>query len=382
MTFLLAGISVRALAQSAARAGYRIAALDYFGDSDLPDAFPRRSLKGQGRAYYDARHLPDLADGLDYDGLVYAANLENHPRVLRQLADGRPIVGNGPEVLRKARCWPELRRVCAEEDLPLPPMILPGETAPSAPQARWLRKPTKSGGGHGIDFWDGRPLDAGSYLEAWIPGVAASAIFAADGRDCVILGISEQCIGHAALGARGFRHCGNILPLAPECGGGPELEAAVARMAAVLTGRFGLRGVCGLDFIVERGPRGVPRPVLLEINPRPTASAELVEERCLFSVFDAHVKASSGILPSAPPPADGYFGKGIAFAGRACRIPEDNAWLLPGLRDIGRSGDAIAPGQPVCSILVQGASRREALQALHAAALHIEQSLTAKEASP
>ncbi len=380
MTFLLAGVSVRALAQSAVRAGYPVVAADYFGDADLAGLVAGRSLLRHGQTPYDARGLPGLARGLEYGALAYAANLENHPRVVRALAGGRPIAGNTPEVLAQARHWPTLRRVCAEEGLAMPPTLFPGEEGQATARADWLRKPVKSGGGHGIGFWDGRPLARGWYLQAWLAGVSASTVFAADGRESVVLGVSEQIVGDRELGAHGFRHCGNIMPLAPELGGGEALTLALADMAARLTRRFGLRGVCGLDCIVTAGPDG-PRPVLLEINPRPTASAELIEERGLGSVFDTHVRAAAGRLPA---PADwpengGYLAKGIAFARQPCRLPEDTGWRRPELRDVGRPGDAIAPGRPICSIVLPGATRRAALEGLYAAARGLERDLASKE---
>ncbi|WP_428565256.1 MAG: ATP-grasp domain-containing protein [Solidesulfovibrio sp. DCME] len=381
MTFLLAGVSVRALAQSAVRAGYPVVAADYFGDADLAGLVAGRSLLRHGQTPYDARGLPGLARGLEYGALAYAANLENHPRVVRALAGGRPIAGNTPEVLAQARHWPTLRRVCAEEGLAMPPTLFAGEEAKARNQIEWLRKPVKSGGGHGIGFWDGRPLARGWYLQAWVAGVSASAVFAANGRESVVLAVTEQVVGDPKLGAHDFRHCGNIEPLAPELGGGPALTEALADMAGRLTRRFGLRGVCGLDCIVAHEPDGSPRPMLLEINPRPTASAELVEERRLASVFDVHVRAAAGNLPAPParPENAGYLAKGIAFARRPCRIPEDTAWRRPGLRDLGHPGDAIAPGRPICSIVLPGATRRAALEGLHAAARDLERHLAPKE---
>jgi len=381
MIFLLAGVSVRALAQSAARAGYPIVAADYFGDSDLASVAPCRSLSrplsGKGRERYSAWDLPGLAEGFVYDALAYVANLENHPRVVADLARGRPIAGNDPETLIRARHWPTLRQVCAEEGLTMPPTLFPGEETQAGSRPRWLRKPVKSGGGHGIGFWDGKPLGRDWYLQAWTPGTTASAVVAANGRESVVLGVSEQIVGDRELGAHGFRHCGNIMPLAPELGDGDALLAAVADMAARLTRRFGLRGVYGLDFIVAFDANGYPVPALLEINPRPPASAELIEERGLGSVFDIHVKASSGFLPK---PAEkstdvGYTAKGIAFASLPCQIPENGVWKTPELRDVGRPGDAIAAGCPICSIVTRGATRKAALSSLYAAALGVRRDL-------
>ena len=377
MKFLVAGVSTRALAQSAVRAGYRVAAVEHFGDRDLAGRIECRSLLRDRGTGFSARALPALAAGMDYDALTYVSNLENHPDVVRELAGGRPVYGNSPEVLSRARHWPTLRRVCAEEGLTMPDTLFPGEEARAARGVDWLRKPTASGGGHGIRLWEGRALEPGWYIQARTPGVSASAVFVANGKQSVVLGLSEQILGDARLGARGFRHCGNVFPLAPELGGGEALRAAVEDMVARLTRRFGLCGVGGVDFLVSADQAGLPRPVLLEINPRPTASAELVEESGLASIFDVTVKAQSGLLPPRPAeqPVPEYFAKGIVFARSLSVIPQTSAWMTEGLRDVGFPGDQILPGRPVCSILTRGRDRQSALDGLYAAARTLWQTI-------
>ena len=377
MEFLLAGLSVRALAQSAVRAGYRVAAVDHFGDRDLAGLVPHRSLLRDLGAAFKAQALPGLAAGLDYQALAYVSNLENHPEVVRDLAGHRPVIGNSPEVLGRVRHWPTLRRVCAEQGLAMPETLFPGEETRAAPGLAWLRKPILSGGGHAIRPWDGLPLGPGWYVQAKVPGVDASAVFVANGRTSVVLGLCEQIIGDRRLGAKGFRHCGNVFPLAPDLGGTERMLAAVQDMADSLTRSFGLRGVCGLDFMVASGPDGAARPVLLEVNPRPTSSAELIEEAGLASIFAAHVQAMAGILPARPKhgPVREYLAKGIAFARQAMVLPEEEAWMTAGLRDVGYPGDAIAPGQPICSILTRGRDRREALENLFAAGRTLRRNL-------
>jgi len=378
MKFLLAGVSIRALAQSALRAGYQVAGVEHFGDRDLAGRIECRSLLRDRGTGFQARALPGLAAGMAYDALAYVSNLENHPAVVRDLAGGRPVFGNSPEVLARVRHWPTLRRVCAEEGLTMPDTLFPGEEASRAvPDVAWLQKPAAGGGGHGIRPWDGRPLEPDWYLQARVQGVNASAVFVADGEKSVVLGLSEQLIGEKGLGAHGFRHCGNVFPLAPERGGGPPLLAAVEDMVARLTRRFGLSGVNGVDFMVAPGLDGIPRPVLLEVNPRPTSSAELIEESGLASTFDAHVKAKANILPPRPgsQPDSGYLAKGIVFARSPSVIPEGTAWMPDGLRDVGFPGDEISPGKPVCSVLVRGRDRQSALEGLHATARTILQTI-------
>ncbi len=384
MKILVAGVSARALAQSAVRAGRRVAALDYFGDRDLSGLAESRSLARIEGTSYDAKALPDLARGMRYDALAYVGNLENHPDVVAALAGHRPIIGNDPGVLRQVRHWPTLRGVCAEEGLRMPPTLFHGEESWASAGVRWLRKPSLSGGGHGIRTWDGAALDANGYLQAYAPGVSASAVFAANGRECAVLGLCEQLIGLAGLGAHGFRHCGNIMPLSPRLGGGPALLAAVRDMLGRLVRRFGLRGVCGADFIVGRGQDGAPVPLLLEINPRPSSSAELVELAGVVNIFEAHAASSLGALPQAPddrtilgPFEGGVLAKGIAFARWESLIPETMPDVGATLLDVGEPGDAVRPGSPICSLIVRAPDRDAALRGLLDAAGNLGRSIRA-----
>ena len=67
---------------------------------------------------------------------------------------------------------------------------------------------------------------------------------------------------------------------------------AIARVAA---SAFGLVGVGGVDFVDDGR---VMHPI--EVNPRWTASMELVERARGLSVFGAHARAcTSGALPAA-----------------------------------------------------------------------------------
>ncbi len=374
MKFLLTGVSTRALAQSAVRAGYQVVSADYFGDRDLCDLVDCRSLSRTLGTEYNARYLPKLAQGMNYDALAYVSSLENHPDVVGSLAGVRPVFGNTPGVLRQVRHWPTLRRVCAEENIAMPMTLFPGEEARADRTRTWLRKPVLSGGGHGILPWDGTPLGPHCYIQVLVPGVNASAVFVGNGKQSVVLGLSEQLIGRNGLGAKGFRHCGNITPLAPELGGTPQLFHAVREMLERLTRRFHLRGVCGADFIISRDENGSLVPVLLEINPRPSSSAELLERTGTVSIFDQHVMAAAGKLPVfetalAPGRTGGFYqAKGILFARWPSAIPETMPDAGVTLCDVGQPGDKVLPGRPICSLLTAADTRAGAIRSLFAAA--------------
>ena len=88
------------------------------------------------------------------------------------------------------------------------------------------------------------------------------------------IGISRQLVGERALGATGYRYCGNILTAAgdPSFADDEALVEAACRLARAVSEDFGLVGVNGIDFIARHGV-----PWAIEVNPRWSASMELVE---------------------------------------------------------------------------------------------------------
>lgn len=366
---LIIGLSTRAIAESAMRGGYSVVTLDYFGDRDQKELVQNYSLMRDFDLGFSAEALFAASRGLDFGAFVYISNLENHPDVVEKLAAGHTLLGNDPTTLRRVRDWGTLRQVCRRQGIPVPVTLLPGEEAQADGGNRWLTKPMRSGGGHGISFWRGGTLGKGRILQEWIAGTACSAAFVADGRRSVLLGLTEQLIGRRELGARGFTWCGNILPLSL-----PELEVTTAaqEMVQKLTRAFGLRGVNGVDFVLGRDEGGHPVPYLLEVNPRYTASMELVEWAYGLNVFGAHVRSFDGELPpfsleeNAHRP--GFYGKGIVYAREDVVMPETTGWRAKGRRDIPFPGERITAGHPICTALVEGETRDQCWRRLLAAA--------------
>jgi predicted ATP-grasp superfamily ATP-dependent carboligase len=223
---------------------------------------------------------------------------------------------------------------------------------------RWLVKPLASGGGHRVRFWRrGTRVPAGCYLQEFVAGTPGSVVFvAADGR-AVPIGVSRQLVGEAAFGATGYRYCGNILASAGDAQFDRDdalLDAACA-LARALSEEFGLIGVNGIDFIARGGV-----PWVIEVNPRWSASMELVERAYGFSVFGAHAAACvSGALPDfdlhSARRAGRAHGKAVVFARRDVALGDTRPWLEdPTVRDVPRPGERVRAGRPVCTVLADG----------------------------
>lgn len=212
--------------------------------------------------------------------------------------------------------------------------------------------------------WTGERLNDAHVLQAFVAGRPASIAFVADGRDARVFAFCEQLVGRRFLGASGFTWCGNVLPFPAAPEDGRVLRRQLHVMATALASRFGLRGVNGADVVVGRDPDGRPRAVLVEVNPRYSASMELAEIADGCNVFGLHLDACAGRLPEAATtrPADaGFLAKGVVYARRPYTAPDTDGWYGLGRRDVPHEGQRIAAGHPVCTVLARGAHRETCL---------------------
>lgn len=359
-------MSVRALAGSAV--GSRLAArrfpggflaLDYFGDADLLALSRRRPLEALSlsRDLGRPRTIAALAGAalrLDWQALAYSGGLENRPGLLRRLERYGCILGNGSREVERVRDPALFFGFLRRAGIPHGRTWTGGAAAPRR-GVRCLWKGIRSGGGVTVRAArPGDPRPRGFYRQELLRGTPGSAAFVADGARAVLLGVTEQLSGFRELGGRGFRYGGNIA--------GPPERFFPSRAIAVLDGaiaaitrRFRLRGLNGLDFILSDG-----LPHVIEVNPRYTASMELLEELSGLNFFDLHLAAVlKGDLPAGPPdlPTARFMAKGILYAERRtrCAAPEPLARL--GCRDLPVAGESIEAGHPICTLIAAGRSR-------------------------
>jgi predicted ATP-grasp superfamily ATP-dependent carboligase len=395
---LLTGISTRAIAQSAIAGGYVPVTLDYFGDLDQRAACENHSLRRDFGLPYGPQQLLHASRRLCYDAVCYTASLENYPDVVAELSKAPVrLLGNGSKTLLRVRDGATLFDFAGGIGWPGPPTYS-GSRLPPQPAGRWLRKPKRSGGGHDIRYWPAdRPPGAGYVLQQFVPGPLCSAAFLANGEEAFVLGLTEQLIGKPELGAADFAYCGNLYPLpaervaeaAVDSGrpvetGEPGLLAQARVLCSALAREFHLVGLNGLDFALRDG-----RICPLEVNPRYSAAMELMEWAAGSSLFAWHVQSIvAGVLPAGsagealagPPVGDGsrgFYGKAILYAERDCRAPDTRGWSDRLIRDVPFPGEEIAAGEPVCTLLAQGADPAQCLAALAARAAEVKGELYA-----
>src|SRR5262249_42511405 len=145
-----------------------------------------------------------------------------------------------------------------------------------------------------------------------------------DGKRALLLGVTRQLIGEAWFGASGFQYCGSVGPLPL----GEQSRLAFERLGNALAAGFGLRGLFGVDAVLRDG---VPFPV--EVDPRCTASVEVLEHGLAVQSLALHAAACglAGPLTPDPSPRRGegrtIVGKAILFARAALPMPATGPWL-------------------------------------------------------
>jgi uncharacterized protein len=373
---LLVAVSARMLAELARRDGHEVLAFDRFGDLDLQRLCPSVSLAHDLGGRGGMAELVDAADAAPADRVVYGAGLENRPDLVTRLAAGRTLLGCPPDTLRRVRDPSLLGASLREAGLawPLTFVAQDARTRADRTSRRWLRKPVSGGGGRGVRAWRGGRLPAGVVVQERIGGLPCSAAAVADGRSAVLLGVSEQLVGRRALGARGFKWCGNVVPPRLPAPERRALAGAAREICAHLAACFGLRGLFGVDLVWDGAQAWV-----VEVNPRPTASLEVVDAVHRVRPFTTHLQACEGRLPAgagagvAGEPARAA-GKAIVYATEDVRMPDTRVWPERGIRDVPHPDEAIAAGHPICTVTATGDTPEAVLSELEerAAALRHE----------
>lgn len=293
--------------------------IDLFGDTDTRAACDRFvRLPAMGELPGLLRSLPPVPV-MQVGGLAAEHEL---PDVRGPLEVGGPldaganrqlVLGPSPQLRQKLKDPRILAEIARNSGLSFPITIRAygqpgGAPRPEYPQAgvdsqaiatatglppRWLRKDPHQSGGLGV-LWAAGPgdvddpvVDASRRLidsqrpqlspehdesafdhvwQQWIAGRSYGVSFLGDGNSTRMVGICRSVF--CRRGRLPFVYAGSTGPIAVA----PRWVESLDQLGRSLTA-MGVRGLFGADVIVDRSGRGW----LLEVNPRWTASSELVE---------------------------------------------------------------------------------------------------------
>ena len=182
-------------------------------------------------------------------------------------------------------------------------------------------------------------------------GQSYGSTFVVNDDGCQMIGTASQIIGDEKFGAAtdSFTYCGSIGPMKLAA----NMETQVAAIGDAVAREFGLRGVFGVDWVLDSDSQ----VWLIEINPRVPASAELYERS---GVIDGLFKAMLQRTKLEFFDTAIFHGKAIVYSNfeKAIRVSKsfsDEIWAArnepAGFADIPMPGTIVQPGAPICSLL-------------------------------
>jgi predicted ATP-grasp superfamily ATP-dependent carboligase len=148
-----------------------------------------------------------------------------------------------------------------------------------------------------------------------------------------------------------------------------------------LASRFNLAGLFNVDFV-----RTEQAIWVIEVNPRYSASIEVLEQAGRFQSIQLHLQAcsSASLVMGEPHGTEGFAGKAIVYAPQDAIVPpalDDlvRQWNVtgpwPGLADIPCVGEKLVRSQPVVTVLAAGSSMEAVEQELRLRVARVEQLL-------
>lgn len=355
----LAALSARRLAAWAAADRVPAIALDVFGDADTR-ALARSWLPvGRGSPpAFDAALLLDTLAALarrgDVNGWVAGSGFESDLALLDAAARRLRLWGTAPAAQHRLADPRGFFATLAAHGIAHPPVCFEPPEGPG-----WLRKRAASAGGWGVDR--GREAEPGAYWQRERAGPPMSATFVANGERAVVLGLNRQRT--LALGERPYVFAGVAGPVAADARVRHDVEHALRHLVPA----YALRGLGSLDFVVERG-----RAEVLEVNPRPPASAALYPGVGGGTPLAAHLRACrDGELPGSPAIGGSARALRIVYAPCGTRIDTRRALELaarPHVHDRPAAGTPCGAGEPVCTVELEAADALAAEAAAEAEA--------------
>ncbi len=340
---VIVALSGRSLADAARASGYRPLVADFFGDLDtraiadsvevIRGGFDRGMRKNAVLRVLDRLWERDAI-------VVYGSGFEGRLDALAAIERKWPVAGNDAATIATLKRPLKFASLCKSLGIPHPEVR---RGRPSSPRG-WLRK--RIGGSGGVHVRPAETAHAGGrdvYYQRRIDGEAISVAFLADGRTAEIVGYTRQWADPAPT--MPYRYGGAVRIDASAVPHREEMDEAVRKLAAI-----GLKGLNGADFLVT-GQEGA---WLLEINPRPGASLDVLRDRG-GRLVAAHVEACAGKLPRRALVFDGFRAAAIVFASCTVSSVPELAWP-EWTADRQQAGTRVGTDEPLCTVLAEAES--------------------------
>lgn len=381
-TVMVIGYNVRPIACLTKQLGFKVIAVDYWGDLAIADCTdglltvleqkPGELLKSD----FDepiSELLVNLAEkAVDkfgrVDFILVGSGLDDRPDLWGRLGRLAPIFGNNPDRFKIIRNPLKVFNTARSLGISTPKtekVVSPDEAVDIAKKIGFpvVLKPIRSSGGFRLRFCN-NPNEvkkqfnavAGDRVEVWVQeyirGIDASSSILGNGKECITVSVNEQLIGKKELGVSSpFGYCGNIVPLKAN----RRIIERIRNASSTLGKKLGLIGSNGFDFVINSNNE----PYIIEVNPRFQATLECIHSVTGINLIREHIKACSGEQLSKVPEPNGYAVKMIVFAKEKSVYPDLRG--IEQLYDISHKGVIVDKGNPICTIQVVDEDREKTI---------------------
>lgn len=354
--FLLVALSGRALASAAARAGRRVIVIDLFADDDTRLlAVEAVRVAGSPATGFDVDALLGAAKGFPGLPLVPGVGFEHAPDLLGRIARRRRLLGTPPAAVRAIKNPLRFARTLARLGIPHPETRL---YKPATPRG-WLTR--LRGGAGGEHIRRGLHPGPGAYFQRIVAGTPYAVALLGDGQRARAIAISAQWPDPTRR--HPFRYGGAVAPADLP----PVVAHRLVDAAETAGGACGLVGLGSADFLVDDDGR----LALLEINPRPGATLDVLDRPDTRGVFALHLAACAGRLPGRGLLRGRAMAAAVVYAEKRARVPDDMRWP-PMTADLEPTGSALQRGGPVCTVMARSRTPAHARAAVARKALAVQ----------
>jgi len=253
---------------------------------------------------------------------MYCGGVENRSSFISETETatktkkGMALLGCDATSVRAVRDPVQLAECLRSAGLPFARVITPGHvdsnTEGPIKTSRWIAKDSEATSTAQIAASLKEAKEA-TFAQQFIEGESQSVSFVSNGKAAVCLGttrgftLKEVIPSHPSATDHPFGYAGSTGPL-------PVSAAALQtwqQLGDVLVREFGLKGLFGVDAMVTPDGRIIP----VEVNPRYTASMELVERATQRSMIQMHIDACLfGTLPDIAIKSSEIWSKQIIYA--------------------------------------------------------------------
>ena len=358
-TLLSLGVCARWLVQSLKDSGYQLSAGDLFADLDTAQF-------AEAHCVASLDELPLLERKLKPDFAIMGSGFETHLDVAAEIASTTKLLNSPVNSVRHVRDPWTLQDFARHKSIRFPKTFRNSEQWVAGES--FVRKELNRAGGAHVCRDDFSLATDNSYRQTWVPGIPMSASFLVGVDGFRVLGIFRQLLGESAFGCQlPFQFAGAIGPLQMS----ESVQGQIGHIGESLAHEFGLKGLFGIDFVLDSAGHAW----LIEVNPRPTATMELMEHTSGGSLMGEHLRAfglSVHRLAQTRPQLSLVAAKAILFWKQATPLVVDDAlcdllmeaWQSGEIADVPSIGTEIHLGQPIFTLFGNGESELNAEQSL------------------